>query len=105
MKVLLIDDDRDLIDLLRYSFQRNGYKVVVAFDGEMGLQTFASEEPDLIVLDLGMPKRDGMQVLKEIRRTSPKTKILVLTVHENIHYAVKVLQKLPDSVVSCFLTR
>ncbi len=78
MKVLLIDDDRDLVDLLRYSFQRNGYKVLVAFDGEMGLRTFEMEPPDLIVLDLMMPKRDGMQVLKEIRAVS-QVPIIILS--------------------------
>ncbi len=78
MKVLLIDDDRDLIDLLRYSFQRDGYKVLLAFDGEMAVRTFEAETPDLVVLDLMMPKRSGMDVLKEIRRQS-KVPVIILS--------------------------
>ncbi len=78
MKVLLIDDDRDLIDLLRYSFQRDGHKVVMAFDGEMGCRTFEAESPDLVVLDLMMPRRTGMDVLKEIRRQS-KVPVIILS--------------------------
>jgi two-component system response regulator VicR len=78
MRVLLCDDDRDLVDLLRYAFRRDGYTVSVAFDGEMGLRIFDAEAPDLVVIDLMMPKRGGIQVLKEIRRRS-KVPVLILT--------------------------
>jgi DNA-binding response OmpR family regulator len=78
MKILLADDDRDLVDMLRYVFQRDGYTVATAFDGEGALRSFQAEAPDLIVLDLMMPKRSGFDVLREIRQTS-KTPIIVLT--------------------------
>ncbi len=78
MKVLLVDDDRDLVDLLRYSFQRDGYKVVMAFDGEAATHVFELESPDLVVLDLMMPKRSGMEVLKRIREES-EVPVIVLT--------------------------
>ena len=78
MKVLLADDDRDLVDLLRYTFQKTGYQVVMAFDGDMALRALKTEEPDLVVLDLMMPKRNGMEVLKEARRDG-NVPIIMLT--------------------------
>jgi DNA-binding response OmpR family regulator len=78
MKILLVDDDRDLVDMLRYVFQRDGYTVATAFDGEGALRAFQTEASNLIVLDLMMPKRCGLDVLREIRRVS-KTPIIVLT--------------------------
>jgi two-component system response regulator VicR len=91
MKVLLADDDRDLIDLLRYSFQRDGYSVFMAFDGEAALRMIQSEVPDLVILDLMMPKRNGMEVLKEMRRscTAP---VIVLTALGDEGHVVDALQ-------------
>jgi DNA-binding response OmpR family regulator len=78
MKIMLVDDDRDLADLLRYAFRRQGYEVALAFDGEHALRTFEAEAPDLVILDLNMPKLDGLNALKEIRRKS-RIPILILT--------------------------
>jgi DNA-binding response OmpR family regulator len=78
MKILLVDDDRDLVDMLRYVFQRDGYTVATAFDGDGALRAFKAEAPNLIILDLLMPKRCGLDVLCEIRKGS-KTPIIVLT--------------------------
>ena len=78
MKVLLADDDHDLIDLLRYSFQRDGHVVRIAYDGEAALRMIQAETPDLVVLDLMMPKRNGMEVLKELRRSN-SVPVIVLT--------------------------
>ena len=78
MKILLADDDRDLVDMLRYVFQRDGYTVVTAFDGEAALRVLQVEAPDLIVLDLLMPRRSGLDVLRDIRRVS-KIPVIILT--------------------------
>lgn len=78
MKILLADDDRDLVDMLRYVFQRDGYSVITAFDGQAALRAFQGQAPDLIVLDLMMPKLSGLEVLQDIRRSS-KIPIIVLT--------------------------
>ncbi len=91
MKILLADDDRDLVDLLRYSFQRIGYSVVLAYDGESALQAVETESPDLIVLDLMMPKRNGMEVLKEIRRLG-NLPVIVLTALGDEDHVVDALQ-------------
>ena len=78
MRILVVDDDRDLVDLLRYTFQREGHKVFMAFDGQIAIRTFEAERPDIVVLDLMMPKVNGIDVLRAIRRQS-KTPVLVLS--------------------------
>ena len=86
MKILIVDNDKDLVDLLRYAFQRDGYKVVIAFDGEAALHVFKAEAPTLIILDLLMPKRHGLEVLKAIRETARVPVILLTAVgdEENV---------------------
>lgn len=78
MKILLADDDRDLVDLLRYAFKRDGHTPLTAYDGEAALRAVATETPDVIVLDINMPKRSGLDVLKELRRTC-QVPVLMLT--------------------------
>jgi DNA-binding response OmpR family regulator len=98
MKILLADDDRDLIDLLRYSFQRVGYSVVLAFDGESALRMIQTELPDLVVLDLMMPRRNGMEVLKEMRRSS-YVPVIVLTALGDEDHVVDALQLGADDYI------
>jgi DNA-binding response OmpR family regulator len=95
MKVLLVDDDHDLVDLLRHAFQRDGYKVVTAYDGEVALQVFQLETPNLVLLDLALPKRNGIEVLKEIRRRS-NTPVLILSVQSDEEKVVEALDQGAD---------
>jgi DNA-binding response OmpR family regulator len=66
-KILLVDDDKEIIDTLGPRLEREGYIVVVAFDGEEALLKLKQDDPDIILLDLIMPKMNGFDVLKEIR--------------------------------------
>ncbi|MCM8796273.1 MAG: response regulator [Candidatus Omnitrophica bacterium] len=66
-KLLVVDDDKDVTITLSHMLARAGYEVVVAFDGEEALRKVAEENPDVILLDLIMPKLNGFEVLKEIR--------------------------------------
>ncbi|MBI5651849.1 MAG: response regulator transcription factor [Chloroflexi bacterium] len=91
MKILVADDDRDLVDLLRYTFQRDGYAVALAYDGEMAVRAAQSECPDLVVLDLMMPKRNGMEVLGEIRRHG-NTPVIMLTALGDEEHIVNALE-------------
>jgi DNA-binding response OmpR family regulator len=90
-KVLLTDDDRDLIDVLSYAFRHNGYEVAAAFDGEQALGAIDKSPPDLLILDLMMPKRDGMQVLEALcgRRNVPT---IVLTALGDEDHVVQALE-------------
>ncbi len=69
-KILVADDDRNIAELLRLYLEKEGYSVVIAGDGEQALAYFGSENPDLVLLDIMMPKLDGWQVCREIRKKS-----------------------------------
>ncbi len=79
MKVLIVDDDRVLADVLAFTMRRAGYQIIQAFDGESALQRWAENRPDLIVLDVNLPKLDGFAVCQRIREQG-NTPILLLTV-------------------------
>jgi DNA-binding response OmpR family regulator len=65
--VLVADDDRDVLNLVRFRLEREGVRVVTASDGEAALQLARDERPDVCVLDVMMPKLNGFEVLKELR--------------------------------------
>jgi len=66
-KLLLVDDDRDIVETLQKRLKQEGYEVVAAFDGEEALAKVKEDNPDVILLDLILPKLNGFDVLKEIR--------------------------------------
>jgi len=66
-KLLVVDDDKDIVDALKNRLLRENYEVVVAFDGEEALVKVREDNPDIVMLDLMMPKVNGFEVLKEIR--------------------------------------
>ncbi len=76
-KLLIVDDDSNICDMLKLYFENEGYKVKTANDGVEGVQTFKVYEPDLVLLDIMMPKKDGWQVCREIREMSPKPVIMI----------------------------
>ncbi len=80
-KLLIIEDERSLQEVLTYSLEKEGFEVIVASDGQDGLRRVASEQPDLIILDLMLPVIDGLEVCRQIRSDSRTqgTRILMLT--------------------------
>ncbi|MDD2751602.1 MAG: response regulator [Candidatus Omnitrophica bacterium] len=66
-KILVVDDDKDIVDSLHSKLTREGYQVVSAFDGEQALTRVKEDDPDIILLDLMLPKLNGFDVLKETR--------------------------------------
>lgn len=79
MKVLIADDDVVLADVVAFTLRREGFQVSIAHNGEMALQRWAEEQPDLVVLDINMPRLDGFSVCHRIREQAD-TPILLLTV-------------------------
>lgn len=77
-RILVVEDEKDLAKILRYNLEKDGYRVSVAHDGEAGLALFRKEKPDLVVLDLMLPKLDGFDFCKIVRQDS-QTPILMLT--------------------------
>ena len=76
-RILVVDDDVNICDILRMYLEREGYEVKVAYDGEAGVQQFREFDPDLVLLDIMLPKKDGWQVCREIREISPKPIIMI----------------------------
>ena len=81
MKILLVDDDTDLLDVTAYALRREGFNVIVATDGTQALRRWQSDEPDLILLDVGMPRMSGFEVCRKIRENPAlrDVKIVMLT--------------------------
>lgn len=77
-KILIADDDEHICELVRLYFEKEGFAVVIANDGNKALECFASTSPDVVILDIMMPYADGLQVCREIRKTS-QTPIIMLS--------------------------
>ena len=67
-RVLIVDDDQEIVDSISYALENNGYEVVIARDGNQGLALAERDNPDLMILDMMMPKRSGFLVLEKLRR-------------------------------------
>ena len=76
-KLLIVDDDPNICEMLRLYLENEGYKVKTASDGAEGVNYFKIYEPDLVLLDIMMPKKDGWQVCREIREISAKPVIMI----------------------------
>jgi DNA-binding response OmpR family regulator len=82
-KILLVDDDPEIIESLRFTLEAKGYEVLIARDGNQGLAMAEREDPDLMILDMMMPKRSGFLVLEKIRRTRPvPLRVIMITANE-----------------------
>ncbi len=76
-KILVVDDDQNICDMLKIYFDNEGYEVKTANDGVEGINYFKMYEPDLVLLDIMMPQKDGLQVCREIREISQKPVIML----------------------------
>ena len=77
-KILIVDDEKNIRDIIIYNLKKEGYQILQAADGEEGVRLAMEEEPDLILLDIMMPKMDGYDACKKIRETK-NTPIIMLT--------------------------
>ena len=80
-KILVVDDEKPIVDILKFNLKKEGYTVIEAYNGEEGLEKALSEDPDLILLDVMLPKMDGFEVCKKLRE-KVSTPILMLTARE-----------------------
>ena len=77
-RILVVEDEKDIVRLLKYNLEKEGHTALAAYDGQAGLDLAKKEKPDLIILDLMLPKLDGMEVCREIRKES-SVPIIMLT--------------------------
>lgn len=81
-KILVVDDEKPISDIISFNLEKEGYKVITAFDGEEAITQFETAAPDLILLDLMLPKMDGLEVCRQIRKTSDLP-IIMLTAKDS----------------------
>jgi DNA-binding response OmpR family regulator len=82
-RILLVDDDAEIVESLRLALESNGYNVLIARDGNQGLALSERENPDLVILDMMMPKRSGFLVLEKMRRTrETPLRVIMITANE-----------------------
>jgi DNA-binding response OmpR family regulator len=99
VKILLVDDDTDLLDVTAYALRREGFNVIVATDGMQALRRWQSDEPDLVLLDVGMPRMSGLEVCRKIRQVSP-TPVIMLTAAGDEEHVVQGFRHGADDYVT-----
>ena len=78
-KILIVDDEKPIVEILTYNLQKEGYETIEAYDGEQAITLALTKKPDLILLDIMLPKVDGLTVCKRIRHTLSNVPILILS--------------------------
>ncbi|HXZ36552.1 MAG TPA: response regulator, partial [Thermodesulfobacteriota bacterium] len=101
MRLLVIEDEKKVARFVKKGLEEEGYAVDLAFDGEEGLAMVLDQVHDLIILDIALPKIDGLQVLKKLRERAVRTPVLLLTVRATIEDKVLGL----DSGADDYLTK
>ncbi len=78
-KILVVDDEPDFCDALRDFLTSKGYEVAVVLSGEEALPAYMQEKPDVVLLDIQMPGKDGLQVLRELKAIDPAARVIMIT--------------------------
>lgn len=101
-KILIVDDEPDILEFLEYNLRKEGFEVVVASDGEEGIIVAEREKPDLIILDIMMPKMDGVEVCRQLRAKPEfdKTVIAFLTAREEDYSQIAALENGGDDYIT-----
>ena len=80
--VLIVEDEKNIVDILKFNLQRAGYQTLEAYDGEDGLAQALSANPDLILLDVMLPKKNGFDVCRALRESGSNVPVIILTARE-----------------------
>ena len=104
-KILLVEDEKTLAKALKFNLEKEGFRVEVAFDGEEALNAMSRKEPDLVILDLMLPKIDGYEVCRSIRRSSDVPIIMLTARDEDIDKILGLELGADDYMTKPFNTR
>lgn len=77
--ILIIDDEAPIRKMLRQLFEKNGFSVLDAADGNQGIEIYKTDKPDLLITDLIMPGKEGLETIREIKRLNPNVKIIAIS--------------------------
>src|SRR5918911_1176791 len=102
MKILVVDDDVQLSSIINFTLRREGFLVLTAGDGEKALEVWSQEQPDLVLLDVNLPKLSGHEVLRRLRRAeaAPRTPVIMLTVRADEEDVVRGLDLGADDYIA-----
>ena len=81
-RVLIVEDEKSIVDILRFNLEKEGYAALTAYDGEAGLDQALKENPDLILLDVMLPKMNGFDVCRILREKGSSVPVIILTARE-----------------------
>ncbi|MBQ3602925.1 MAG: response regulator transcription factor [Clostridia bacterium] len=104
-KILIVDDDTNICELLRLYIEKEGYNVIIANDGASAVKIFREQQPDLMLLDIMLPKLDGWQVCREVRKFSDKPIIMLTAKGETFDKVLGLELGADDYVVKPFDTK
>ena len=93
ISILVVEDDADIVTILRDRLQTMGYEVITAYDGQAALDMLEKVTPTVVLLDLQLPKVNGMEVLKRVRKDWPDLPTVVMTAHGTIALAVEAMKE------------
>lgn len=104
-KILVVDDEKPISDIVKFNLEKEGFEVVTAYDGEEAVEKVEEENPDLIVLDLMLPKMDGLEVCREVRKTRDTPIIMVTAKDQEIDKVLGLELGADDYVTKPFSNR
>ncbi|MBQ8027331.1 MAG: response regulator transcription factor [Clostridia bacterium] len=104
-KILIVDDDTNICELLRLYIEKEGFNVIIANDGATAVKMFREQQPDLMLLDIMLPKLDGWQVCREVRKTSDKPIIMLTAKGETFDKVLGLELGADDYIVKPFDTK
>ncbi|MDI6600217.1 MAG: response regulator YycF [Thermoanaerobacteraceae bacterium] len=104
-KILVVDDEKPIVDILKYNLEKEGYKVLMAYDGEEAIRLATTQEPDLILLDIMLPKIDGFSVCKTLRQKLNIPIVMVTAKEEEVDKVLGLELGADDYVVKPFSMR
>jgi DNA-binding response OmpR family regulator len=82
MKILIVDDDQNILRLYKEELEEDGYSVITASNGKEALEQFEREEPDLVTLDILLPDVDGIKLLRQIKEKKPRLPVIMSTAYD-----------------------
>ena len=95
-KVLIVDDEIQLVELLKFRLESNGYEIVSAVNGKEGIEKIKSEKPDLVLMDIMMPEMDGYTAIRELREKEETKKIPIIIVSGKGDMIVQIKKRIKD---------
>lgn len=104
-KILVVDDEKPISDIVKFNLEKEGFEVVVAYDGEEAIEKVEEEQPDLLVLDLMLPKKDGLEVCREVRKSYEMPIIMVTAKDQEIDKVLGLELGADDYVTKPFSNR